>query len=49
MSPIPIIGLSELVILAAVTGLVWSVPLIGALVVAAIVLHRRESCPGEQE
>jgi hypothetical protein len=48
ISPIPRIGLSEVVILAGVTGLVCSVPLIGALVATVAVQHRRGSCPVEQ-
>lgn len=49
MSTVPSIGLAELVILTGVTGLSCSVPLIGALILAAIVLCRRVAHVTEQE
>ena len=49
MSVVPSIGLVELVILTGVTGLSCSVPLIGALILAAIVLCKRVADVAEQE
>jgi hypothetical protein len=49
MSTIPSIGLAELVILTGVTGLSCSVPLIGALLLTAVVLCRRVAHLTEQE
>mgnify|MGYP000149159478 CR=1 FL=1 len=49
MSIAPSIGLAELVILTGVTGLSCSVPLIGALLLAAMVLCRRVAHVTEQE
>jgi uncharacterized membrane protein YphA (DoxX/SURF4 family) len=43
MSLVPSIGLTEVILLTGMAGLVSAVVLIGALVVAAIVAHRRES------
>jgi hypothetical protein len=43
MSFISNLGLAELVILAAATGLVCSVPLVGMLAGAAFVLFRRDA------
>lgn len=49
MLPIASIGLSELAILAGVTGLACGLPLVSALVVTAILLRQKETCPVEQE
>jgi hypothetical protein len=49
MSPIPCIGLAELIILSAVTGLACGVPLILSVFVAAVVISQREPHPVEQE
>ena len=49
MSIVPSIGLAELVILTGVTGLSCSVPLIGALILVAIVLCKRVADVTEQD
>jgi len=49
MFPIPGIGLSELVILSGVTGMVCGALLIGSVVIAVLLFRRRAAHPVEEE
>jgi hypothetical protein len=45
MSPIPSIGLAELVILTGVTGLACCVPLVGLVALVVVMVKRRKESP----
>ena len=49
MLSIASIGLSEIAILAGVTALACGLPLLGAIIVAVVVLRQEETYPVEQE